>query len=136
VSAEPNLLMEPFINSSLTSVDLTQYAFADIGWLGTLTAAEGTSAPIASRTQSAPNPFSTATAMRFQLEHGGKTTVEVFDARGGLVKRLPEAWRPPGPQSVRWDGTDAEGRRAPAGVYFWRVRSDTESLTGRMVRVE
>ena len=137
VTADPNLLMEPFINSSLTSVDLTQHVFADIGWLGTLTAApEGTSSPIASRTQSAPNPFSIATALQFQLVHGGKTTVEVFDARGALVKRLPEVWRPSGPQAVRWDGTDADGHRAPAGVYFWRVRAEGESLTGRMVRVE
>lgn len=137
VTADPNLLMEPFINSSLTSVDLTQHAFADMGWVGTLTAApDGASAPIATRTQSAPNPFSTETALRFHLAHGGKTTVEVFDARGTFVKRLPEVWRPSGPQAVRWDGTGADGHAVPAGVYFWRVRSEGESLTGRMVRVE
>ena len=34
VSATPNLLMEPAINGDLTSsVDLTRYAFEDIGWL-------------------------------------------------------------------------------------------------------
>jgi hypothetical protein len=34
VSASPNLLMEPAVNSDLTSsVDLTRYAFEDIGWL-------------------------------------------------------------------------------------------------------
>jgi hypothetical protein len=34
VSATPNLLMEPAVNSDLTSsVDLTRYAFEDIGWL-------------------------------------------------------------------------------------------------------
>ena len=34
VSTTPNLLMEPAINSDLTSsVDLTRYAFEDIGWL-------------------------------------------------------------------------------------------------------
>ena len=135
-AAEPNLLMEPFINSSLTNVDLTQFAFVDIGWLGTLTGVEEMPTPIATGVQATPNPFSTATAMRFRLAHGGKTSVEVFDARGALVKRLPEVWRPAGPHAVRWDGTDANGRRAPAGVYFWRVRSEGESLAGRMVRVE
>jgi len=136
-SAEPNLLMEPFINHNLTNnVDLTLYVFADIGWLGTVTAVEPSPTPIAARPQTSPNPFTTATAMRFQLARGGETTVEVFDARGALVKRLPAAWRSSGPQSVEWDGTDAAGRRSPAGVYFWRVRSEGESLTGRMVRVE
>jgi hypothetical protein len=34
VSATPNLLMEPAVNSDLTSsVDLTRYAFEDLGWL-------------------------------------------------------------------------------------------------------
>jgi hypothetical protein len=34
VSATPNLLMEPSVNSDLTSsVDLTRYAFEDMGWL-------------------------------------------------------------------------------------------------------
>ena len=137
VSAEPNLLMEPFINHNLTkNVDLTQYVFADIGWLGAVTAVEPGLAPVAARPQTAPNPFTAATSMRFQLTRGGKTTVEVFDARGALVKRLPAAWRPSGPQSVEWDGTDATGHRSPAGVYFWRVRSEGESVTGRMVRVE
>jgi hypothetical protein len=34
VSCTPNLLMEPAVNSGLTSsVDLTRYAFEDLGWL-------------------------------------------------------------------------------------------------------
>lgn len=136
VTATPNLLMEPFINADLTSsVDLTQYLFADIGWLGSVTAVEGGPLPVATRAFSAPNPFSRATSIRFQLARSGKASVEVFDATGALVKRLPGSWRPAGPQSVGWDGTDVRGRRLPAGVYFWRVRSEGELQTGRMVRI-
>jgi hypothetical protein len=144
VTAEPSLLMEPFITNGLTSsVDLTQYALADIGWLSgtTAVAVDGPRATVP-RAFSAPNPFSTATAIRFGLTQPGKASIEVFDARGALVKRLPVAWRPAGPQSVRWDGTDAQGRRTPAGVYFWRVRMEGAEgaqgapQTGRMVRVE
>ena len=59
------------------------------------------------------------------------------DVRGELVKRLPAVWRPAGAQEVRWDGTDEVDRRAPAGVYFWRLRAEGgTALTGRMVRVE
>ena|SRR5688572_12097754 len=138
ITASPNLLMEPFINSDLTSsVDLTQYAFADIGWLGA-TAAVAAGGPVtgAPRAFNAPNPFRSATSIRFQMAQAGRTEVDVFDARGALVKRLPSTWHAAGPQAVEWDGTDAGGRHAPAGVYFWRVKSSDESHSGRMVRIE
>jgi hypothetical protein len=134
----PNLLMEPFINSDLTGVDLTQYAFADIGWLGTVTAVASGPAPVVpARAFSAPNPFSAATSITFSLPHSGKTEVEIYDVRGGLVKRLPVSWRPSGTQSVDWDGTDARSRTAPTGVYYWRVRIEgvEAPLSGRMVRI-
>jgi len=134
----PNLLMEPFINSDLTGVDLTQSAFADIGWLGTLTAvADGPVAPAAPRAFAAPNPFSTSTAIHFALARAGATSIEIYDVKGALVKRLSSAWRPTGPQSAGWDGTDARGRPSPNGIYFWRVRSGNAGAgaSGRVVRI-
>jgi hypothetical protein len=139
--ATPNLLMEPFINDDLTSsVDLTQYAFVDIGWLS------GTSdVPVSSavtvvgtpRPYNAPNPFRSATTIHFQMAQAGKSQIDVFDARGVLVKHLPTTWRAAGPQAANWDGMDAGGKRSPAGVYFWRMTADgTASKTGRMVRVQ
>ena len=137
VSATPDLLMEPFINSSLTSnVDLTQYMFVDIGWLtGAASVAAGPSSG-APHAFSAPNPFSRATTIHFQLDHSGKAEVAIFDARGALVKKLPDSWRPAGIQSLQWDGTDLHGGRAPAGVYYWRLKSGEDLRSGRMVRVD
>jgi hypothetical protein len=135
----PNLLMEPFINDDLTGVDLTQHAFADMGWTGSLTAvADGSPAPAAPpRAYAVPNPFSDGTAIHFALQHAGQTTIEIYGVNGALVRRLPAAWRPQGIQAVAWDGHDARGRRAPAGIYFWRVheRDAGETLSGTMVRV-
>jgi hypothetical protein len=138
VTETPDLLMEPFISSGLTSsVDLTQYAFVDIGWLtGVSAVATGDPVAGAPRAFSAPNPFRSATSIRFQMAQPGTATVEVFDASGALVKRMPLAWRPAGQQVTNWDGNDVRGRSAPAGVYFWRVQAGEELHTGRMVRVQ
>jgi hypothetical protein len=144
-SETPNLLMEPFISSDLTGVDLTQYVFADIGWLGTVTAvASGTSPVTPARAFSAPNPFSSCTAIKFTLDRPGVATIEIYDVRGGLVRRMPAAYRLSGAQSVDWDGTDAHGKRAATGVYLWRVHSGEsyragspgENYSGRMVRID
>ena len=136
VTVEPNVLEEPFINHDLTSsVDLTQYLFADIGWYQGSAAVAAVPSSAAPRAFSAPNPFSAATAIRFGLARSGPAEVLVFDARGALVKRVASGWRPAGVQRVEWDGTDASGGRAPAGVYFWRVQSEGTKQTGRVVRI-
>jgi hypothetical protein len=132
----PNLLMEPFINGDITDIDLTQWLFADIGWIGPSTDVPiGTPPPAIARAFNAPNPFRSGTAIKFMLRQSGPTRIEIFDLGGRLVKTLPMAWRPIGAQSVDWDGTDARGRRAPTGVYFWRVSASGDVQSGRMVRV-
>ena len=137
VGVTPNALMEPFINSDLTSsVDLTQHLFVDIGWLANVTAVAETPTPSRNRAWGAPNPFSRSIAIWFELKAAGDARIEVFDARGSLVKRLPTARLAAGLQSISWDGTDTHGRRVAPGVYFWSVRSQGERFTGRMVRVD
>jgi len=136
-NASPNLLMEPFLNEDDTKdVDLTQYLYADIGWYATATGVEVTPSPLARRATSAPNPFSESTSLRFQRARAGGTVLEIFDTRGALVRRWPASWRPGGPSSVDWDGTDGAGRPVSAGVYYWRVRGAGETQGGRVVRVE
>jgi PA domain-containing protein len=135
-SLQPNVLMEPFINSDLTSSpDLTQYAFADMGWYATATGVATGPGP-APRAYATPNPFASATTMRFALTKGGKTSIEVFDVRGALVRALPTVWRAPGFQQATWDGTDGLGHRVAGGVYYWRVRSGDFEAGGRLVRLQ
>ncbi|MBZ0269729.1 hypothetical protein K8I85_16380 [bacterium] len=57
--------------------------------------------------------------------------LEIVDVRGRLVRR--GAFR----GAAEWDGTDAAGRRAPAGVYFARVISAHQvGRTVKLVRVD
>jgi hypothetical protein len=139
VSATPNLLMEPIINFDLhTDVDLTRELFEDIGWLPRVTAvATTTSAPSAAlRVQSAPNPFRPSTVISLELPRSGATRVEVYDLQGRMVKRLVNQWLPAGHNAVTWDGTDAQGRRAAAGVYFSRVASAGLRTGKRLVKLD
>jgi len=131
----PNLLMEPFINGDLTGVDLTQYAFADIGWLGTITAVAEAVAPAAPRAFAAPNPFSTSTAIHFSLTRASHATIEIYDLRGVPIRRIVTPPLSHGPQSIAWDGRDNHGRAVSSGVYFWRANAGESSYSGRLVRI-
>jgi hypothetical protein len=55
----------------------------------------------------------------------------VFDAEGRAVREIAAA-SPGG--SISWDGRDAAGRPAPAGVYYLDIRTETSRLaTTRLV---
>ncbi|MBZ0267921.1 hypothetical protein K8I85_07185 [bacterium] len=76
----------------------------------------------------APNPFRGGTTIRFaQPPASARAILTITDVRGRTVVRLP------GASVFRWDGRDADGRPAPAGVYFAR-RDGAESAV-RIVRI-
>jgi len=134
VSAAPSLLMEPIITPDLTSsVDLTRYAFEDLGWLPRTSGVP--QSPVASPEQSfnSPNPFSSSTTIHFALARPSSVDLAVFDLGGRLVKRLVQSPLAAGSQTVSWDGTDAEGRRMEPGVYLYRLRAGEQLESHRMV---
>jgi len=136
VGASPDLLMEPNINDGLhDSVDMTREVFEDMGWLPRLTAVGETPVAPAFRVRSAPNPFHPSTVISLELPSGGGTTVEVYDIQGRMVKRLVNGWLPAGHHSVTWDGTDGDGRRTGAGVYFTRIVANGLRAGQRLVKL-
>jgi hypothetical protein len=68
-----------------------------------------------------PNPFNPATTIRYTLPARDRVRIDIFDARGGLVRRLVDETRAAGAYTVSWDGTDASGVRAGSGIYFARI---------------
>jgi hypothetical protein len=137
-SAEPSLLMEPFVTDGLSDgVDLTRYAFEDIGWFAprTTDTADGTPMRLA-LSGGRPNPFVGLTTIAFELPQAGHADLVVYDVSGRAVKQLLGSELPAGRHAVTWDATDDAGRRVAAGVYFYRLRSAAgEEGTRRIVYV-
>ncbi len=135
VSAEPNLLMEPAINSSLsTDVDLTMQLFGDMGWLGVTavenvaSSGEGIGFTLA---QNEPNPGSGQTSVRFSIPERERVVLRVFDVRGRLLMTPVDATLDPGPHSTRIRTSGLAG-----GVYFYRLEAGGKSLSRRLVVVD
>jgi len=84
----------------------------------------------------APNPSRGWTRLTLELAAPGPTEVAVFDAGGRRVRILVTGALPSGRRPVAWDGTDATGARAPAGVYFVRATVRDGAAGRRLVRVE
>jgi hypothetical protein len=68
-----------------------------------------------------PNPMRSSGTIRLSLPSEQEVTVDLFDPAGRRIRSLGSGRLGPGVQEFRWDGRDADGREAPAGVYFVRV---------------
>ncbi len=137
VAALPNLLMEPAINPDLQAgkVDLTEFAFRDIGWFQGVT--DAGYPPLPTRlVGNAPNPFNPMTKIRFDLATTGAVHLAVYDLSGRLVRRIVDGSLTAGAHALPWDGTDGHGRGVAAGVYLVRLEADGRVFTHRMVLVK
>jgi len=83
-----------------------------------------------------PNPFHTAANVLFSLGRAGRVDLTVYDLMGREVRSVARGeWLEAGPQSLAWDGRDARGREAGAGVYFVKLRTEAASWVRTVVRV-
>lgn len=69
----------------------------------------------------APNPTRGAALLIFTLPAAQAVRADVYDVAGRPVRHLVDDVLPAGAQSIGWDGNDAGGQRATAGLYFIRV---------------
>jgi hypothetical protein len=71
----------------------------------------------------APNPLRAYTHIDFEVPGDGAwAELQLFDARGRLVRTLVDRHLAGGSYSARWDTRDETGSQAAAGIYFYRLR--------------
>jgi flagellar hook assembly protein FlgD len=68
-----------------------------------------------------PEPGSEEAEAVFETAAGAPVSVEVYNVLGQRIRRMPEMTL--SGSEFRWDGRDDAGRRAPGGIYFYRIRS-------------
>jgi hypothetical protein len=83
--------------------------------------------------QNAPNPFTTETAIAYNLGRASQVRLAVYSPTGRLVTVLADGQREPGSYSAMWDGRDRFGSEAASGVYYYKLDTGKVTRTGRMV---
>jgi hypothetical protein len=74
--------------------------------------------------QNVPNPFNPSTRISLDLPAAGSARLEVFDARGRLVRGLIDGRLEAGSHVVLWNGKRQDGEPVSSGVYFYRLQVD------------
>ena len=110
----------------------------DLGTLADILAASGASASLPkafSLSQNSPNPFNPSTTINYSVPDGSSSRVKlnVYDIRGMLVRSLVDAYLDAGTYSVQWNGTTDSGAPVSSGIYFYRLQTDNNSQTRKMV---
>lgn len=101
------------------------------------TGVEGGANPAATRLAATyPNPCRDGASVRYDLARDENVAIEVYDLRGARVRSLVRAREGAGRHAVAWDGMDAAGRRAPAGVYLVRMTAGAYAGQQKVVRIE
>ena len=83
--------------------------------------------------QSLPNPMRESARIDFVMPRAGKLSMKVYDTAGRLVRTLADGPVEAGPGSLHWDGKGESGHRMPAGVYFYRLSAEGQTLTRKLM---
>ncbi|HEX9749952.1 MAG TPA: T9SS type A sorting domain-containing protein [candidate division Zixibacteria bacterium] len=83
--------------------------------------------------QNYPNPFNAGTVIPFSTEQYGHVRLDVYNILGRRVTTLVDEDMEASQYSVDWDGTDSDGRPVSTGVYFYRIETDINVATRKML---
>tara|TARA_R110000868_G_scaffold235273_5_gene489058 strand:+ start:452 stop:2779 length:2328 start_codon:yes stop_codon:yes gene_type:complete len=81
--------------------------------------------------QNYPNPFNPETTISFQLNTSSDIKLEVFSIEGRLIQTLINARYLSGVHSIRFDASSLS-----SGMYFYRLKTENQSLTKRLVLIK
>jgi hypothetical protein len=81
----------------------------------------------------APSPCMGRAAIRFGVPRRVPATLRIYSAAGTVVQTLCNSSLAPAYYSLVWDGRDANGRLAGAGVYLVRFEADDFTATRKLV---
>ncbi len=79
--------------------------------------------PAAAMLPARPNPFNPSTELAFELPVASRARVAIYGTDGRLLKVLADRSFEAGRHTLQWNGRDAQGHDAPAGVYLARLAS-------------
>jgi len=91
--------------------------------------------PLLKLEQNIPNPFNPITEISYQLLEPGKVELAVYNIRGQLIKTLINEIKPAGKFFVTWNGRANDGHQVESGIYFYRLKTETDSRIRKMVLI-
>jgi serine protease len=83
--------------------------------------------------QNYPNPFNPKTTISYSLPTTSYVTLEIFNVLGQRVTTLVDQTMGAGQHQVDWNSTDQSGNSVASGIYFYRLTTEGQTLSKKML---
>ena len=83
--------------------------------------------------QNYPNPFNPQTQFHYDLPKSGNIHLAIYDVLGKEVYTVLNGYQRAGKHNVLWTGINNKGLQVQSGIYFYRLTTDSEITTKKMV---
>lgn len=80
-----------------------------------------------------PNPFNPETNIVFNIKQAAHVNIEIFNVKGQKVRTLANDYFEGGLNSVTWNGQNDNGKNVGSGLYFYKIQSNKDSVTQKML---
>lgn len=81
----------------------------------------------------APNPFNTATTIRFALSKEDDISLSIYNIKGQKVKSLQNGVAKAGINALTWNGSDESDKPCGSGIYYLRLTDSRQTITRKML---
>lgn len=82
-----------------------------------------------------PNPFNSATRLRYHLQAPAEVQLDVYSVTGALVQRLQRGRQNSGEHTLTWSGCDHNGIPMPSGMYLIALTINQHRQTQKLLLV-
>mgnify|MGYP001411139802 CR=1 FL=1 len=82
-----------------------------------------------------PNPFRNDITVRYMLPRPGPARLEIYNISGQSVRSFSENNGQAGQNYFDWNGRGDDGKACPAGIYFFRLTTESACRQGRITLI-
>ncbi|MBC8384089.1 MAG: T9SS type A sorting domain-containing protein, partial [Candidatus Cloacimonetes bacterium] len=83
-----------------------------------------------------PNPFNPTTTISFSLPNEQDIELTIYNIRGQKVKTLYSGTADKGDHSMIWEGKNANNKSVSSGIYFYKLKTNENILTRKMIMLK
>ena len=83
-----------------------------------------------------PNPFNPITNIDIELKEMSHLKISIINTEGKEIKVISNQNYSAGRITSQWDGSNADGRLMPSGIYYYRLKSDRSVISKKMLLIK
>ena len=93
-------------------------------------------APAPAAVSNYPNPFNPETTIAMNIPSDGYASLKVYNIKGQLVNTLINGFMTAGTNYVTWNGTDDKSNPVTSGIYFYKLETENQTVTSKMIMLK